>query len=385
MPVPLRVADIYRASTTFKARLKTLKRQLKGPALEWYPYDSLRAFEVLNTLLSGAHDELLSRISADPILDLGCGDGEVSFFLESLGCTVDAVDYIATNFNQMRGIATLRAALSSQVSVCSIDLDRQFELPRQHYGLVLLFGVLYHIKNPMFLMETLAERSSYCILSTRVAALTTSRRLIIRDEPLAYLVDAVETNHDSTNYWILSETCLKRLFHRTGWNVKAWFTFGDVEGSDPACDMHDQRVFCLLESTAAKYGTAIQLGSGWHHVEKGNWRWTEWTFSVVLSSLMRSGTEQQLRFHFILAPVLHEYLQGTVHLRVTAGDQILATFVLQTVGEQYIDVPLSSLSVLAGSRAEVTFQLNDGIPPNEVDTRHLGLIASFYRFPFQIT
>ena len=36
-------------------------------------------------------------IGGEPVLDVGCGDGSVSFFLESLGAKVHPVDHAPAN------------------------------------------------------------------------------------------------------------------------------------------------------------------------------------------------------------------------------------------------------------------------------------------------
>lgn len=120
-------------------------------------------------------------------------------------------------------------------------------LPRPRYNVVLFLGILYHLKKPFNALERLADYSDYSVLSTKVAALSGDRRNEIRTLPVAYVVAALETNNDPTNYWVFSEAGLHRILDRTGWTVRAWETFGDEE-SDPASNKHDQRVFCLFEN-----------------------------------------------------------------------------------------------------------------------------------------
>jgi tRNA (mo5U34)-methyltransferase len=81
------------------------------------------------------------------------------FFLESLGCDVRAIDGFHSNRYSMRGFTELRAALKSSVPIEVIDLDSQFRLSEDIYGLVMFFGVLYHLKNPFYTPETLAARA----------------------------------------------------------------------------------------------------------------------------------------------------------------------------------------------------------------------------------
>src|SRR5262249_36994387 len=129
-----------------------------------------------------------------------------------------------------------------------VDLDSQFALPRSDYDIVLLLGILYHLKNPFYVLEKLAYASEFCLLSTRIAKFTPNGYVMLRDLPVAYLLDADEANHDPTNYWSLSEAGLRRLLSRTGWDVRAWVTLGDTVRSNPSSNDHDERAFCLIRS-----------------------------------------------------------------------------------------------------------------------------------------
>jgi tRNA (mo5U34)-methyltransferase len=183
-----------------------------------------------------------------PILDIGCADGATSFYLERHGFKLDVIDHPPTNFNGMRGVRTLKRALRSRIGIHAVDLDAQFRLPRQDYGLVLFLGLLYHLKNPFYVLETLSRHARFCVLSTRVTKFAPDRETLLRDLPVAYLVDPLETNNDPTNFWIFSRTGLERLISRTGWRLHHYLPVGNVEDSDPATPEGDERAFCLLET-----------------------------------------------------------------------------------------------------------------------------------------
>jgi hypothetical protein len=68
----------------------------------------------------------------------------------------------------MCGACTLARELGSTARLWDVDLDSRFEVQR-HYGLALMLGVLYHLKNPFYALEQAAQHARYCILSTRVA------------------------------------------------------------------------------------------------------------------------------------------------------------------------------------------------------------------------
>jgi hypothetical protein len=64
------------------------------------------------------------------------------------------------NFNMLRGARLLKETLGSKVEIHEVDLDSQFRLPRSDYGLVFFLGILYHLKNPFYALESLSGRSA---------------------------------------------------------------------------------------------------------------------------------------------------------------------------------------------------------------------------------
>lgn len=73
----------------------------------------------------------------------------------------------------------------------------------------------------------------------------------IADLPVAYLLGPEECNDDATNFWIFSPKGLERLPSRAGWTVRASFTSGDTQASNPSDLDHDERAYVLAESGAA--------------------------------------------------------------------------------------------------------------------------------------
>jgi tRNA (mo5U34)-methyltransferase len=221
------------------------------PKSFWYPYATLRNIAVLERLLAGAGLDLLDlcRGKYGRVADIGAADGDLAFFLEELGFSVDAVDNDYTNFNKLEGVRILKNALNSPVTIRSIDLDSRSEPFSERYDAVFLLGVLYHLKNPFFILERLAHVTRYCFLSSRIAR-QAADGLPLSKHPLAYLLGPEECNNDSTNFWIFSDEGLKRLIHRTGWSILAFTTIGDTNNSTPADPNHDERAICLLKSDA---------------------------------------------------------------------------------------------------------------------------------------
>src|SRR5213594_774995 len=243
----LDIRNLADKANLFQHHLIAIQASIPHPDFEWYPYDSLGSLYTMANLLTGERQFLLDLIGDAPVLDVGCGDGHISFFLESLGCKVIAVDNPKTNFNQMQGVRALKAALNSSVEIIEQDIDYQFRLPDTQCSVTFLLGILYHLKNPFQVLETLWTRSQYCLLSTRVTRFSADKGADLSAHPVAYLVDRSETNDDATNYWIFTNLGLKRLIERSGWQVLDYASVGNSSASDPITAEGDERAFCLAE------------------------------------------------------------------------------------------------------------------------------------------
>lgn len=237
---------LLRQSLAFSDKLEAVKKSL-DVSFPWYPYRTQSNFIHLQEIFNAHPLEKLTQ--QNRIADIGAADGDLAFFMQSLGFSVDIIDYGPTNFNTLKGARALVQALRVQntVKVHEMDIDDQFRLPEGNYDLVFLLGILYHLKNPFYILEKLSKRCKHLILSTRVARLTPDHRTM-EGSPLAYLVDFNELNNDATNYWIFSETALERLANRTGWNVMYQKTVGDKHASNPSSQTNDERAFMLLKS-----------------------------------------------------------------------------------------------------------------------------------------
>jgi tRNA (mo5U34)-methyltransferase len=256
-------AELLTEASAFNARLDEIKRRLAPRDFGWYPYGSLSNFAHLDRLLTGENRALLDLAKGRTILDIGAADGDTAFFLESLGERMHVIDYPPTNFNGCQGFRALRDELESRVPLTEVDLDSQFELPDGQFGLALVLGLLYHLKNPFYFLERLASAAEHVVLSTRVtrfnvangsevpAGPVNAARVDLKTVPVAYLVNPHETNNDPTNFWIFSVEGLRRLLNRTGWEVLDFITLGATDASDPATAEGDERAFLLARSRNA--------------------------------------------------------------------------------------------------------------------------------------
>jgi tRNA (mo5U34)-methyltransferase len=254
------IAALDAKSQEFRRKLDRKKEQLAPAEFGWYPYGTLDNFHILNQLLSGENRNFLTRVGDGLIADIGAADGDVAFFLESLGYRVHVADYPPTNFNGCRGVRLLKQALSSKVEIAETDLDASFTLPAARYELAFFLGILSHLKNPFLALESLAKSCHCALISTRVIRFNVAKgaeqdgrdvnpsRVELRRVPVAYLVAGDETNNDATNFWMFSEAGLHRILHRTGWDLLDFMTLGNTQDSDPATNSGDERAFCYVRS-----------------------------------------------------------------------------------------------------------------------------------------
>jgi hypothetical protein len=340
---------------------------------DWYPYHTFSSIDRLEALLTGEHRKLLALTEGYPVLDVGCGDGGLSYFFEDLGLSVHAIDHPATNYNGMQGVRALKTALGSAVEITEVDLDHQFVLPRQTYGLVLLLGVLYHLKNPIFLLEELSIRAKYCLLSTRIARLTPDHATDLSEIPAAYLVGDRETNDDCTNYWIFSDAGLRRLFERTGWRVCEFMTVGAKEASDPVHAENDERAFCLLESRNTNLDLDARLAEGWYGQE-GTCRWTAQKFSFVVRRPLLDRSRPELYFRFLVPDVILA-ARPSVTLTAAINGFKLPAHTYTTAGEQVYQekIPQGALR----DQLDIEFETDDVLRPPPPDSRALGVFVPF--------
>ena len=360
------------ATSAFRRKLDAAKESLGPQDFPWYPYDTFGSSRALDALLLPNAVEIFKKLAgAMPVLDVGCGDGGLSFFVESLGPQVDAIDYPPTNHNGMRGIRKLKEALHSGIDIHSSDIDAGLAPPRPLYGLTLFLGILYHLKNPFGVLETLAEHSQFCLLSTRIAQ-RSPRGSKMGDEALAYLVGEYELNADESNYWIFSEAGLRRLLERTGWHVRGLVTIGDIANSEPVRPDRDQRAFCLIESLRATRRDAPRLLSGWHE-DEGGWRWTAREFSVEMTPHPLDSVHA-LEFRFSVHPIVAGAL-GRLTLRARIGGMELEPQSYHGAGEHVYRVAMPATAVTGPSR--IDFALDHAYRPPAPDVRELGLQVTF--------
>jgi tRNA (mo5U34)-methyltransferase len=350
------IGELERAAAAFRGRMAGVKRALGPQGFEWYRYDSLANVAHLEGLLTGENRTL----PEGRVLDIGCADGELAFFLESMGCEVTAVDYPASNHNHMAGVRRLKEALGSRVEILAMDVDSQFVLPRKDYGLALILGAIYHIKNPFYLLETVSKCARYAVMSTRLARRIPGLAGDARGVSLAYLLGADELNADDSNFWIFTEAGFRQMLRRTNWHVRDYMTVGDQVASDPVSLDRDERVFCFAES---RYALAnVELLEGWHEPEGSGWRWTERVFSARVRVPV-GESRAKLRMKVYVPEGV-----GELELRASTGDE------MRCAGSGFYEFP-GDLGAADGRTVTVRFELDRAMAGDASDGRERGVIV----------
>jgi tRNA (mo5U34)-methyltransferase len=365
------VSVLVEQAKRFQGVLDAARKRVGPVNFEWYPYNSLSNVAHLERLLGGAHGYVLECARDGGILDLGCGDGDLAFFFESLGYQVTGVDYSPSNQNNLQGWKALHSELRSKVAIREMDVDRGFPV-EEKFGLTFCLGILYHLKNPFLVMENLAKHSRFCVLSTRIARRLPGGARLPEAQPLAYLLGDDELNRDDTNFWIFSEPALRRLLERTRWEVLEFFTTGDTAASDPVSPDHDERAFCLLKS---HYGLAhLDLLDGWHQVEDSGWRWTERQFRARATS--RVGVKHSRIAMRVFAPPLLIEKFGVISLSAKIDDTDVQPLVMREPGIYLFERKIPRPSEVTS----VVFRLDNVLGSEEGYSRELGIIVASIEF-----
>ena len=344
---------LYRRSAEFWQRLEETKRGVAGVA--WYPYCSLANFEHFVPLL-GADSDFDALLGAGPVLDIGCADGDLSFFVESLDprLSIHALDHAGTNHNRLAGVGALKDALRSSIQICDVNLDQGFELPARPYSIAFCLGLLYHVKNPFHLLESLSHYARSCLLSTRIMQVFPGGEPVPA-HPAAYLLDPDQLNTDETNFWIFNEAGLRRLIARAGWQLERYYSTGGV-ASGPDSQSADERAFCLLRSR--RWLANITLGEGWHEESPEGWRWTARRFSFSL----RPGQWSSM--------ILHVHLPEAVFAKAGA-----VTLTLPGLGAKLCAEGAGNYTLpveLPAGTTRIDCEFDRGIGPDNGDDRELG-------------
>lgn len=108
---------------------------------------------------------LPENLTGKTLLDIGSWDGFFSFESERRGAIVDAMDTTEAeggNWGATKGFQYAHKDLQSTVTFFEGNVETN--IPNKQYDLVLFFGVLYHLKNPILGLQNACKLSKDVIL-----------------------------------------------------------------------------------------------------------------------------------------------------------------------------------------------------------------------------
>jgi hypothetical protein len=283
---------------------------------------------------------------------------------------VVTADHPAYNHNGMRGIRALKSALDSAVEIHEIDADRPFALPHESYDLVIFLGVLYHLRNPFYVLEELSRHTTHCLLSTRVARRYPDGAAMPAGMALAYLLAENELNQDNSNYFIFSEAALRVMLDRTHWDILDYVSLGDTSHSDPVRLDRDERAFCLLRSRYTRLAN-LELLDGWYESEETGWRWTAREFAARVGVPPAGGARTIEMTLYIPEESIRRL--GAITLSAAVNGRDLLPAVYDTAGPATYTRRLDGF---AGGDLEARFRLDKALPPDDADSRERGVIVA---------
>lgn len=165
---------------------------------------------------------LPKRLDGKRVLDVGAWDGFYSFEMESRGADVLATDHFSWSgegWGTKDGFLLARDALGSRVRDLEIDPSTLTpEAVEGAYDIVLFLGVLYHLRDPMLILERLRSvTAGLLVLETEVGMLLTRRAA-------AEFYAGTELNNDPTNWWAPNVPAIAGMLRAVGFtNVSvAW-------------------------------------------------------------------------------------------------------------------------------------------------------------------
>ncbi|TML15734.1 MAG: DUF1698 domain-containing protein [Actinobacteria bacterium] len=157
---------------------------------------------------------LPEQLAGQSVLDVGAWDGYYSFEMERRGAEVLATDdysWGGGGWGTKAGFDLAREALGSSVRSLQIDpLDLSPDALGGRFDIVLMLGVLYHLRDPLLVLERVASvTGGLLVLETEVGMLLTRR-------PAAEFFPGTELNEDPTNWWAPNVAAMTGMLRAVG-------------------------------------------------------------------------------------------------------------------------------------------------------------------------
>lgn len=183
------------------SEVRDLEARVK--ALRWYHTidlgDGIRTTGADDTSYRLARLDLPPSLNGRTVLDVGAWDGFFSFECERRGASrvvaTDCFSWSGEGWGSKAGFELARAALGSRVESLEVDVMELLPERMGMFDVVLLLGVLYHLKNPLAALERVASMTRELLVLETVVDMVGVRR------PVAAFYPNDELNGDPTNWW----------------------------------------------------------------------------------------------------------------------------------------------------------------------------------------
>jgi tRNA (mo5U34)-methyltransferase len=207
------------------------------------------------------------------VLDIGTADGFYSFLCESRG----AKKVVAVDWLEFPGFTAAHKILNSNVEFLKLVVDEStfgftdlkskigtINEIKEKFDIILLFGVLYHLPNPVMVLKTLANITHKMLLI--------SSHIIDSKEPVMYYYpEGSLTPDDTTNWWIPTPSCLTDIGKRLGFNKSKMVDTFDFDSMNST----------LQQTEEVKSGIRRIHKVGLFKMESTNTKFTSSTTSLI--------------------------------------------------------------------------------------------------------
>ncbi len=166
--------------------------------------------------------EALRRLDLPPVLDgltvldVGCWGGFYSFECERRGAArILATDrWVWERAWGMDGFLTARRLLNSKVEYMKIDPHDISKEKMGEFDIVLFLGVYYHLRDPLAVLDRLAEVARRQIIVETAVIHTPGEEGV----PLSRFLEGMELNRDFSNWWVPNVECLVQTVRSAGFS-----------------------------------------------------------------------------------------------------------------------------------------------------------------------
>ena len=174
------------------------------------------------------------------VLDIGTADGFYSFLCESRG----AKKVVAVDWLKFPGFTAAHKILNSKVEFQKLVIDDStlgftklksiigtINDIAEKFDIVLLFGVLYHLPNPIMVIQKLFENTNMLLIASH----------IIDSEELAmyYYPEGSLTPGDTTNWLVPTPSCLVDIGTRIGFEKSVLIDTFDFDSINASLQQDD--------------------------------------------------------------------------------------------------------------------------------------------------